>query len=181
MRNLNHIVDAMVNVFASECAKSWVRAPVRSIQRQQNWYLLLPYTTLRNKSKDCLARNQDNVSEWSDMSIHELLLLWSSTIQIQLSILVCTKRTSSSFHWKVACSGHDISCKNVELALHNNHLLNHSFPPSTNCRLDLLLALSFRCPSYSNIFASFIQSHDIQYSYASTLFHFCDFFFPISL
>ena len=101
----------MVNVFASECAKSWVRAPVRSIQRQQNWYLLLPHTTLRNKSKDCLARNQDNVSEWSDMSIHELLLLWSSTIQIQLSILVCTKRTSSSFHWKVACSRHDTSWK----------------------------------------------------------------------
>ena len=29
---------------------------------------------LRRKSKDWLARNQDNVSEWGDMSIHGLLL-----------------------------------------------------------------------------------------------------------
>ena len=27
------------------------------------------HTTLRRKSKDWLARNQDNVSEWGDMSI----------------------------------------------------------------------------------------------------------------
>ena len=31
------------------------------------------HITLRSKSKDWLARNQDNVSEWSDMSIHRLL------------------------------------------------------------------------------------------------------------
>ena len=35
---------------------------------------------LRWKSKDWLARNQDNVSEWSDMSIRWLLLQWASTI-----------------------------------------------------------------------------------------------------
>ena len=29
-------------------------------------------TALRNKSKDWLAQNQDRMSEWSDMSIHEL-------------------------------------------------------------------------------------------------------------
>ena len=28
---------------------------------------------LRRKSKDWLAQNQDNVSEWGDMSIHRLL------------------------------------------------------------------------------------------------------------
>jgi len=27
------------------------------------------HTGLRRKSKDCLARNQDNVYEWGDMSI----------------------------------------------------------------------------------------------------------------
>ena len=37
------------------------------------------HAALRRKSKDWLARNQDNVSEWSDMS---------STIKIQLSVLV---------------------------------------------------------------------------------------------
>ena len=31
------------------------------------------HATLRTKSKDWLARNQDNVSEWSDMSTHGLL------------------------------------------------------------------------------------------------------------
>ena len=31
------------------------------------------HATLRRKSKDVLARNQDNVSECGDMSIHELL------------------------------------------------------------------------------------------------------------
>jgi hypothetical protein len=31
------------------------------------------YTALRRKSKDWLARNQDNVSEWDDLSIRGLL------------------------------------------------------------------------------------------------------------
>jgi hypothetical protein len=30
------------------------------------------HTVLRRKSKDWLARNQDNVSEWGNMSIHGL-------------------------------------------------------------------------------------------------------------
>ena len=29
--------------------------------------------SLRRKNKDCLARNQDNVSEWGNMSIRGLL------------------------------------------------------------------------------------------------------------
>ena len=31
------------------------------------------HTAIRRKSKDWLARNQDNVSEWGDMSIRTLL------------------------------------------------------------------------------------------------------------
>jgi hypothetical protein len=31
------------------------------------------YAALKGKSKDWLARNQNNVSEWSDMSTHVLL------------------------------------------------------------------------------------------------------------
>jgi hypothetical protein len=31
------------------------------------------YTALRRKSKDWFARNQDNVSEWDDLSIRGLL------------------------------------------------------------------------------------------------------------
>jgi hypothetical protein len=32
------------------------------------------HAALRRKSKDWLAQNQDNVSDWGDMSIHGLLL-----------------------------------------------------------------------------------------------------------
>jgi len=46
------------------------------------------HAALRRKGKDGLARNQDNVSEWGDMSIRRLLFQWASTIQIQLSVLV---------------------------------------------------------------------------------------------
>jgi len=35
-----------------------------------------------------LARNQDNVSKWSDMSTRRLLLHWASTMKNQLSWLV---------------------------------------------------------------------------------------------
>ena len=45
------------------------------------------HTALRRKSKDWLDRNQDNVSEWGDMSIHGLLFQWGSNIKIQLSML----------------------------------------------------------------------------------------------
>jgi hypothetical protein len=44
------------------------------------------HAALRRKNKDWLARNQDNVSEWKDMSACGLL--WASTIKIQLSVLV---------------------------------------------------------------------------------------------
>ena len=43
---------------------------------------------LRRKSKDWLTRNQNNVSEWSDLSIHGLLFQWASTMKVQLSVLV---------------------------------------------------------------------------------------------
>jgi hypothetical protein len=35
-----------------------------------------------------LARNQDNVSEWGNMSIQWLLFQWATTIKIQLSVVV---------------------------------------------------------------------------------------------
>jgi hypothetical protein len=36
-------------------------------------YLSVKHAALRSKSKDWLARNQNNVSEWGDMSIRGLL------------------------------------------------------------------------------------------------------------
>jgi hypothetical protein len=49
------------------------------------------HAALRRKSKDWLARNQNNVSEWSDISTSGLLFQWASTIKIQLSVLVENK------------------------------------------------------------------------------------------
>jgi hypothetical protein len=46
------------------------------------------HAALRSKSKDWLARNQNNVSEWSNMSIRVLLFQWASTRKIKLSMLV---------------------------------------------------------------------------------------------
>jgi len=46
------------------------------------------HAALRRKSKDWLAWNQNNVSEWSDMFTLGLLFQWASTTKIQLSVLV---------------------------------------------------------------------------------------------
>ena len=43
------------------------------------------YTALRSKNKYFLTRDQDNVSEWNNISTRGLLFLWASTIKLQLS------------------------------------------------------------------------------------------------
>jgi hypothetical protein len=86
------------------------------------------HTALRRKNQDWLSRNQDNVSEWGDMSICRLLFQWTSTIKIELSVLpvglvqaeliiisLIINLFSSWYSWKIA-----------ELALNNNHSLTHS-------------------------------------------------------
>jgi hypothetical protein len=49
------------------------------------------HAVLKRKSKDWLTRNQDNVSEWGDMSIHRLFFQWAGTIKIQPSVYVLYK------------------------------------------------------------------------------------------
>ena len=46
------------------------------------WLLIfkVKHVLLRSKSNDWLAQNQNNVSEWSYMSIHGLLFQWANTI-----------------------------------------------------------------------------------------------------
>ena len=67
---------------ADRCFKPW------SGQTKDNKIgiccLSTKHTVLRRKSKDKLAQNQDNVSEWSDMSPNRL----ARTIKIILSVLV---------------------------------------------------------------------------------------------
>jgi hypothetical protein len=43
------------------------------------------HAALRRKNKDCLAQNQDNVSEWANKSIRGLLFQGASTIKTQHS------------------------------------------------------------------------------------------------
>ena len=44
--------------------------------------------SLASNSRIRLARNQNNVPEWSDMFTRGLLFWWASTTQIQLNVLV---------------------------------------------------------------------------------------------
>jgi len=58
-------------VLASKRVMSWVQAPVRSKPKTVKFVFVVPSfenTAARSKSKDWLARNRDNVSEWNNMS-----------------------------------------------------------------------------------------------------------------
>ena len=86
----NQVGDVMVGVFAS----SVVDRGFKPWSGQTKDYKIgmccfsTKHAALRSKSKDWLARNQNNVSEWNDMSTHRLLFQWLSIIQIKLSVLV---------------------------------------------------------------------------------------------
>jgi hypothetical protein len=81
------------------------------------------HAALRSKSKDWLARNQNNVSKWSDMLIRGLLFQWASTIKIQLSVLVSYKVDLIIISLKINLFSPWYSWKLAELALNNNHSL----------------------------------------------------------
>ena len=87
---MNHISDVMVSVLAWSVVDHLFKS--RSGQTKDYKISSCCFSTkhaaLRTKSKDWLAQNQDNVSEWSDMSIRRLLFQRASTIKIQLSVLV---------------------------------------------------------------------------------------------
>ena len=57
-----------------KCGRSWVPAPVRS-----NRCSTVRNTALRNKNKDWLSRNRDNVTEWNDLST--LGFYWTRTMK----------------------------------------------------------------------------------------------------
>ena len=100
-------------------------ASVGSNQRLWNWYmLLLRYErSIKEKEKDWLARYQNNVFEWSDMSSRRLLFQWASAIKIQLSVLVYYKVNLIIISLKVNLFSPCYSWKIAELALNNNHSL----------------------------------------------------------
>ena len=86
----NHIGGVMVSVLAS--SEVDCRFEPQSGQTKDYkidiWCFSAKHAALRRKSKNWLAHNQNNVSEWCDMSTRGLLLQWPITIKIQLSVLV---------------------------------------------------------------------------------------------
>ena len=65
------------------------------------------YEALRSKIKDWLAGNQDNVSEWSNISTHWLLSQWARTIKKSTKSvgLVMLSRTSTESHRLLTVTG----------------------------------------------------------------------------
>ena len=57
-----------------------------------------------NLNMTALARNQNNVSDWSDMSTRGLLFQWASTIKNPTQC----NQTSPSSHWKLPWTRHNI-------------------------------------------------------------------------
>ena len=88
--NLNRIGGVMVSMLSS----SAVARAFESRSGQTKDYKIgiccffTKHAALRSKRKDGLARNQNNVSKWGDMSIRTLLFLSACAIKIKLSMLV---------------------------------------------------------------------------------------------
>ena len=80
----NHIGGVLVSVFASSAVDHGFEP--RSGQTKDYeigiCYFSSKHAALRRKSKDWLARIQNNMSEWGDMSIHGLLFQSVRTIKI---------------------------------------------------------------------------------------------------
>ena len=70
----NRIGDVMVDVLASITVDRGFEHQSDQTKDYNNSICCFSanHAALRRKSKDWLARNQDNVSEWGDMSIHKL-------------------------------------------------------------------------------------------------------------
>ena len=81
-------------------------------------------TALRRKSKDWLAQNQDNVSEWGNMSTRTLLFHRVSTIKVQLSVLVLYKDIVNIISLNVTCSRRDIA-ENCSFAIKHQSITLH--------------------------------------------------------
>jgi hypothetical protein len=89
--------------------------------------LKLALSTIKqiNKNKDWYARNQNNVSEWRDMSSRGLLSQWAITMNIQLSVLVY-KAVIITISSNITCSCHAIAEPLGHLVINNNHSVTHS-------------------------------------------------------
>ena len=93
----SQLVHKYIFNYKVQCTKPWSSAVDRWFEPQSDQtkdykigicFFSVKHTALRRKSKDWLTRNQNNLSDWSDMSAQGLLFQWASTIKIQFSMLV---------------------------------------------------------------------------------------------
>jgi hypothetical protein len=109
-----------------ECGRSKIRAPISSNYKIGICCFSAKHAALRRKNKDWLARNQDNVFEWGDFSIHGLMFQWASAIKKQLGVLVKNKVDLIIISLKINLFSPWYSWKIAELALNNNHSLTQN-------------------------------------------------------
>jgi hypothetical protein len=86
----NRIGGVMVSVLSSSAVNHGFEPQSGQIKDYKIGicYFSAKHVASRRKNKDWLARNQENVSEWGDKSIHGLLFQRSGTIKTQLRVLV---------------------------------------------------------------------------------------------
>ena len=87
---IDHISHVMVSVIASSSVDYGFK-PTSDQTKEYNIGICCfstKHTSSRSRGKYCLTRNQDNVPEWIHMSIRGPLFQWTSTIKIQLNVLV---------------------------------------------------------------------------------------------
>jgi hypothetical protein len=130
------------------------------------------HTALRRNSKDWFARNQVNVSEWGGISIRGLLFQWSSTIKIQLSMLVQYKADLTIISLKINLFLPWYSWKIVELALNNIHSI---------IRFHTLIPTGLVCLLTDNWLQCFILQRKINWKTCSTpiILFLCIFTIPL--
>ena len=96
------------------------------------------HAALRRKRKEWLGRNQNNVSEWGDISTRGLLFQWASTIKTQLSVLVQDKAHLIIIPLKINLLSPWYSWKIAELVLDKQQSLTQRF---CSCMWGLILNL----------------------------------------
>ena len=116
------------------------------------------HRVLRRNSKDCLARNQDNVSEWSDMSTHGQLFQWVSTIKIQLRELAYYTADIIIISLNKTCSRHDIAEKHLVLNANHSITINYTKLIQNLVYLDMLTL--YKLKFYSSSAFSLFQDSD---------------------
>ena len=113
----------MASVLASSAVDR--RFEPRSGQTKNYEIGICCFSALRCKSKYWLTRNQENVSEWSDLSIRGLLFQWASTTQIKRNVLVEYKAGLINISFKINLFSPWYTWKIAELAFNNNHSLSY--------------------------------------------------------